>query len=74
MMASVPSIGSREDLVAVWLHEQARVFRDRLIDETDRVWFNNLSSEMLTSRLGKHLRYQPFLLSIPPSDDTRTPL
>jgi dynein heavy chain len=51
MMAAVPTINSREDLVSVWLHEQARVFRDRLIDETDRVWFNNLCSEMLRTRL-----------------------
>ncbi len=51
MMAAVPNIGSKDDLVAVWLHEQARVFRDRLVDDADRQWFNALCSEMLSSKL-----------------------
>jgi dynein heavy chain len=52
MMASVPTIVSKDKLVSVWLHEQARVFRDRLIDEADRTWFNSLCAEMLSSKLG----------------------
>jgi hypothetical protein len=52
MMAAVPNIGSKDDLVSVWLHEQARVFRDRLVDDSDRQWFNALCSEMLNSKLG----------------------
>ena len=34
------------------MHESARVFRDRLVDETDRGWFN----ELCASKLKKHFR------------------
>jgi dynein heavy chain len=38
------------DLVALlrlWLHENARVFRDRLIDDSDRGWFNRLCAQRI---------------------------
>ena len=39
-------------LVRLWLHESARVFRDRLIDNDDRDWFNHTCEEMLSSHFG----------------------
>eukprot|EP00741_Cyanophora_paradoxa_P024436 tig00022075_g23593.t1 len=34
-------------LVKLWCHECARVFQDRLIDDTDKSWFDNLIKELL---------------------------
>ena len=33
-------LGNRDKIIKLWCHESARVFRDRLIDENDRTWFN----------------------------------
>merc|ERR1719171_3456206 len=42
----------KERFVRLFIHENMRQFRDRLIDETDRGWFDNLMS----SKLKEHLR------------------
>ena len=36
----------------LWCHESQRVFRDRLIDQDDRDWFNNATLEQLHTTLG----------------------
>ena len=41
-------------LVMLWLHESCRVFRDRLINQDDRDWFN----DQLQMRLKKHLEIE----------------
>lgn len=35
------------------LHESCRVFRDRLIDDTDREWFNQMIAEKMNSEIPK---------------------
>lgn len=35
----------------LWLHEACRQFRDRLVDEPDRAWFNTLLRDKLRSHL-----------------------
>ncbi|OQS02753.1 dynein heavy chain, partial [Thraustotheca clavata] len=42
---------SIDALVHLWLHEEARVFRDRLIDAQDRSWFNIACSSLLETHL-----------------------
>ncbi|ORX87336.1 hypothetical protein BCR32DRAFT_215454 [Anaeromyces robustus] len=41
------SIETKLDIVKLFCHESARVFHDRLIDDTDRLYFNNLLSELV---------------------------
>lgn len=40
------------DLVRVWVHENRRVFADRLINEQDREWFDTLVYGKLPTHLG----------------------
>ncbi|CAM9220423.1 unnamed protein product [Chrysoparadoxa australica] len=42
---------TKEELLKLWCHEEQRVFRDRLINDEDRDWFN----EALKAQLTKHL-------------------
>ena len=34
--------------VRLWIHENSRVFQDRLVDNTDREWFSNLMRDVAT--------------------------
>jgi dynein heavy chain len=43
---------SSDALVRLWCHESSRVFRDRLINDDDRVWFNNAILDQLQTTLG----------------------
>ena len=54
LMGDQETLETQEGLVRLWLHEEARVFRDRLINDSDRTWFNGACSELL----GKYLQLQ----------------
>ncbi|KAJ3216110.1 Dynein heavy chain 6, axonemal [Dinochytrium kinnereticum] len=41
------NIVAKLDLVKIFCHESARVFQDRLIDDSDRLYFNKLLSEIV---------------------------
>jgi len=43
----------RGNLISLWLHESCRVFRDRLVDEKDKEWFN----ESMSYFARKHVEY-----------------
>ena len=42
---------TKENLVRLWAHEGNRVFRDRLIDQDDRNWYNNAILKMIHKNL-----------------------
>jgi len=47
-------------LLKLWCHEECRVVRDRLIDDEDRKWFNDLLREMLVTHLGTAWEIEEF--------------
>ena len=51
MMVQGAELPDKDSLLKLWLHEQARVFRDRLINADDRHWFNSQCAAMLKERL-----------------------
>ncbi|RYY35578.1 hypothetical protein EON62_02400, partial [archaeon] len=51
LMVERAQLPEPDALVRLWLHEEQRVFRDRLINQEDRDWFNKLCAEMLQEHL-----------------------
>ena len=47
LMIAADSVESERCVVDLWLHETSRVFRDRLTDKNDRMWFDNLCAKLL---------------------------
>lgn len=43
------SLTSKEQIVALWVHETQRVFSDRMNDEADKIWFRQLLNEKLNN-------------------------
>ena len=52
LMIKAKFIGDMDSLIRLWCHESSRVFRDRLINEDDRDWFNNALLDQLHNTLG----------------------
>jgi len=51
LLVRAAQLQDKDALLRLWLHEEQRVFRDRLINQEDRDWFNNVSAEMLRTRM-----------------------
>jgi dynein heavy chain len=49
LMCDGRRLSSASDLGRLWVHECTRVFGDRLVDDTDRQWFEDLLKEKLES-------------------------
>lgn len=49
------SLNSGSDFLKLWVHEGARVFRDRLINNADRNWFIGLQKELLKTHVPKEV-------------------
>ncbi|TMW64716.1 hypothetical protein Poli38472_011596 [Pythium oligandrum] len=47
LMIKKENVASEDSLLKLWLHEEARVFRDRLVDAQDREWFNRACADLL---------------------------
>ena len=47
------SVNDVDQLVRLWTHESLRVFSDRLIDDADRTWFNELIAKMIKKHFDK---------------------
>lgn len=41
-------ISEKEQFVRLWSHECLRIFHDRLVDDSDRVWFNHMLEEKVS--------------------------
>ena len=53
MLQGRPSvISTKADVARLFCHESARIFQDRLIDEHDRKYFNNLVSDLIEKNFG----------------------
>ncbi|XP_078000357.1 dynein axonemal heavy chain 1-like isoform X2 [Glandiceps talaboti] len=48
LMAESSKLESLGQLLRLWYHESSRIFRDRLINDEDRTWFENLLEEKIT--------------------------
>lgn len=59
------TVSSKVDLVRLFCHESARIFHDRLIDEHDRGYFNNLLSELVEKN---------FSVTIPSENLSKNPI
>jgi dynein heavy chain, axonemal len=46
------SLDEPRSFVRLWAHEVLRVFHDRLVDDEDRTWFQNLLKRMIDTHLG----------------------
>ncbi|NWT16478.1 DYH1 protein, partial [Vireo altiloquus] len=47
LMAEPGKVENKEHLLRLWYHESCRVFRDRLVSDEDRTWFDNLMTEKM---------------------------
>ncbi|CAH8652543.1 unnamed protein product [Schistosoma rodhaini] len=59
------SSGNIEQLLRLWYHESCRVFQDRLVNDVDRDWFNQLinktSKEMFNLNVNDYVTTTPLL-------------
>ncbi|KAJ1501281.1 Dynein heavy chain 1, axonemal [Coelomomyces lativittatus] len=51
LMVEPKSIETEKELTLLWIHECQRVFSDRLVDSTDKNWFNSLLKKTMKSQL-----------------------
>eukprot|EP01029_Cantina_marsupialis_P009143 TRINITY_DN2137_c0_g4_i1.p1 TRINITY_DN2137_c0_g4~~TRINITY_DN2137_c0_g4_i1.p1 ORF type:complete len:4119 (-),score=1448.16 TRINITY_DN2137_c0_g4_i1:93-12449(-) len=50
LMANKRKVDKQGDLIRMWVHENKRVFQDRLINEQDRKWFDELLATTMKDR------------------------
>ena len=49
--ASALGIKDENDMIKLWIHENERVFKDRLINDTDRIQYDNSITEIMKKHL-----------------------
>lgn len=53
-------ISEKEQFIRLWSHECLRIFHDRLVDDSDRTWFNHMLVEkVIRLWLGHPLSMSP---------------
>eukprot|EP00667_Euglena_gracilis_P000011 EG_transcript_11 len=50
LSANPKCVRTKTDFLRLFTHESTRVFRDRLVDDTDRQWFDDLTMKQLTKQ------------------------
>ena len=63
LMAKPDRLESRLELLRLWLHENCRVFQDRLVNDDDRKWFINLMKDKMTN--GFNVVYDEVVTCVP---------
>ncbi|NXU12627.1 DYH1 protein, partial [Pardalotus punctatus] len=64
LMAEPSAVENKEHLLRLWYHESCRVFRDRLVSEEDRTWFDSLMKakmEEFDTTFEEVIPFQPVL-------------
>nr|XP_034961987.1 dynein heavy chain 1, axonemal isoform X3 [Zootoca vivipara] len=64
LMAEPAKIMDKADLLRLWYHESCRVFRDRLVNEEDRTWFDDLMKSVMSewdTTFEEVVPYEPLL-------------
>lgn len=57
---NLPNLDSKASLVYLWIHETFRVFRDRLVDPSDREKFSKLAHDRLENYLDMEWQLKDF--------------
>ncbi|CAM9231099.1 unnamed protein product, partial [Hapterophycus canaliculatus] len=52
LQGSANLISEKEQFVRLWSHECLRIFHDRLVDDSDRIWFNHMLEEKVKAHFG----------------------
>ncbi|KAI9104654.1 dynein heavy chain and region D6 of dynein motor-domain-containing protein [Phlyctochytrium arcticum] len=52
LSADAKTVTSPNDIIRLWTHECVRVFQDRLVDNTDKTWFQNLVKQSMVEHIG----------------------
>ena len=48
-MAQPEKLNDKSDVLRLWYHENCRVFQDRLVNDEDRKWFEELIKDKMAS-------------------------
>lgn len=58
LMIKPQNCNQEDDIVKLWVHENCRVFQDRLINDEDKEWFGNLVVEILLRTFKVSWKYE----------------
>ena len=58
LQASTETVNTPQTFVRLWVHEAMRVFHDRLVSDSDRVWFTKLAAEKTSKDFYQRWSYE----------------
>jgi dynein heavy chain len=66
LMSSAKNYSTPDSMIKLWIHENMRVFHDRLINKEDRTWFTKNIVRMLILYFRKTVTYEELFEEAPP--------